>query len=166
MLDRAVSRALAMDRRAFLASLGLAPGVARSYFDMGAAWRKHESGLIVPDCQVMPYDLVQYVIWEIEGAGGVAVPLHIPPLIYRDGVPQHCAIHGDSKTVFDTILKLRAALGEPAVASPKLSELRPFGASMDQPATLEPNVTVYYRSSRANALTVPISSRSDAPGGR
>jgi hypothetical protein len=35
-------------RRAFLASLGLAPLVARSYFDMGAAWQRHASGLVVP----------------------------------------------------------------------------------------------------------------------
>jgi hypothetical protein len=35
-------------RRAFLASLGLAPLVARSYFDMGAAWQKHASGILVP----------------------------------------------------------------------------------------------------------------------
>lgn len=34
-------------RRSFLASLGLAPLVARSYFDMGSAWAKHESGLYV-----------------------------------------------------------------------------------------------------------------------
>ncbi len=38
-----------MNRRAFLASLGLAPLVARSFFDMGSAWAKHDSGLLVPD---------------------------------------------------------------------------------------------------------------------
>jgi hypothetical protein len=37
-----------MHRRAFLASLGLAPLVARSYFDMGPSWQRHDSGLLVP----------------------------------------------------------------------------------------------------------------------
>lgn len=35
-------------RRAFLASLGLAPLVARSYFDMGS-WQRQDSGVYVYD---------------------------------------------------------------------------------------------------------------------
>jgi hypothetical protein len=34
-----------MDRRAFLLSLPALAGMGRSYFDMGAAWQQHDSGL-------------------------------------------------------------------------------------------------------------------------
>jgi hypothetical protein len=44
-----------MDRRAFLVALlgsGLGGGVARTYFDVGPAWQRHASGLVVPDTLV------------------------------------------------------------------------------------------------------------------
>jgi hypothetical protein len=54
-----------MNRRAFLSSLGLAPLVARSYFDMGPSWQRHDSGLLMPtDRYFLTAQNAPPVLWD------------------------------------------------------------------------------------------------------
>jgi len=97
-----------MNRRMFLRLGGtaLATEVARRYFDMGAAWRRHESGLLVPAED--DATLLQRLIDEAVAAGRPTLVLppkdvwHLGPKTVRLPAGLSLACHDDyPTTVFD-----------------------------------------------------------------
>jgi hypothetical protein len=78
-----------MNRRAFLASLGLAPLVARSYFDMGPSWQRHDSGLVLPHDWDVWLTANQNIVPTYIGKASVLWSLQSCPSTVGNGIAQY-----------------------------------------------------------------------------